>query len=67
MIRRPLIMLLLLILGAAFVQGAIIAVSPSDPATSQDADNGLVCTACGPIRKCSPHAPREDFASRLRP
>jgi len=51
MVRRPILLLSLLLVGAAVVQAAIVAVSPSDAATSQDEDNGAVCTACGPIRK----------------
>jgi hypothetical protein len=46
MVRRPLLLLALLLLGAAAVQAAVITFTERD--TSQ---TGEVCTACGPIRE----------------
>jgi hypothetical protein len=45
MIRRPILLLALFLLGAAAVQAAVITFTDRDASQA-----GEICTACGPIR-----------------
>ena len=58
MVRRPILLLAVLLLGAALVQAAVVAVTPPDQKTS----GGEICTVCGPIPD---HAPLDDKHLRL--
>jgi hypothetical protein len=46
MIRRPILLLALLLLGAAAVQAAVLTITERGAVQT-----GEVCTACGPIRE----------------
>jgi hypothetical protein len=45
MVRRPIFLLALLLLGAAAVQAAVVTFTERDASQS-----GEICTVCGPIR-----------------
>jgi hypothetical protein len=45
MVRRPILLLALFLLGGAVVQAAVISLTDRDASQT-----GEVCTACGPIR-----------------
>jgi hypothetical protein len=45
MVRRPIYLLAILLLGGALVQAAVVTFSDSDSAKP----SGKVCTVCGPI------------------
>jgi hypothetical protein len=50
MVRRPIFILSVLLLGGALVQAALVTLSQND-ATD---DGGKVCTVCGPIGEEAP-------------
>ena len=53
MVRRPIFLLVILLLGAALVQAAVVAVTEPQQKTT----GGEICTVCGPLPH---HAPFDE-------